>query len=734
MSIIYENIEFDPNILFNFSYNYDNLKLLLEKFQKNQKMIINRLNELDNISNLEPNKKTEIDKLKNENNVEKNVENNNNNINELNQDIMKHTVIQSGVTEISNINSANNNEDLESRIKIIEKKLNKLLTFIPKCPEDKSQTLLNILGDHHNLLSNLSNENNDLKNKYKKLNDEFEEIKVKVNDFNIYDIFKTNGNDSNNSSNLDVNKVLIQNLETKIFKKIGFQDERIKSSEETIIKNSNEIQNLKNNLEQQIRNFNNFKENYENFFKEDENFKNKQKELNKKFINDINLINKELKDKLNNLIKDFNDYKQSTDAYLKEDFNKDLIKSNANNPSEEKVSNKELKKLKDYLTKKINELEKEILTLSEKTNLNPIKEDIKSIKSSLYNKINSTEFYELHEQFLKISNSFDNLKDREEMDSDEIRKIKDEMRNMGKKYEQIMQNIYRLTKPEQSNDKIINKIINERLENYVQLNTFNDFSKDINKDNERIRRELDAFKQNVYDLQDEVKDKATEKELKSLEEYLITLLDENKTLSSKLYANRIDTNKNFKTLEINIKHILEDINSKMNKDNDSWILAKRPVNGYTCASCEAYLGDLKDRTSENWTNHNPLSLKDYEKFDKTNRIGNGFSRILNLINLKIENKKEKEDNNNILINNSTNKDYCETDDNKGTAIKKKQFVNTMQESSTKDPVNSTKQTLPPINKTEDNILYQSIDNTSIINENGPKVTRIYRKNKNIPKS
>jgi hypothetical protein len=361
MSIIYENIEFDPNILFNFSYNYDNLKLLLEKFQKNQKMIINRLNELDNISNLDPNKKTENDKLKNENNVEKNVENNN--INELNKDLMKHKVIQSGVTEISYINS-NNNEDLESRIKTIEKKLNKLLTFIPKCPEDKSQTLLNILGDHHNLLSNLSNENNDLKNKYKKLNDEFEEIKVKVNDFNIYDIFKTNGNDSNNSSNLDVNKVLIQNLETKIFKKIGFQDERIKSSEETIIKTSKEIQNLKNNLEQQIRNLNNFKDNYENFFKEDEEFKNKQKELNKKFINDINLINKELKDKLNNLIKDFNDYKQSTDAYLKEDFNKDLIKSNANNPSEEKVSNKELKKLKDYLTKKINELEKEILTLS----------------------------------------------------------------------------------------------------------------------------------------------------------------------------------------------------------------------------------------------------------------------------------------------------------------------------------------------------------------------------------
>ena len=731
MSMIYENIDYDPNILFNFSYNYDNLKLLLGKFQRNQKMIINRLNELDNNSYIQPNNNKETYKLNIENNVENNVEKN---TIQLNNDLMKHKVVQSGVSEISIINSTNNNDDLEGRIKTIEKKLNKLLTFIPKCPEDKSKTLLNILEDHQNLLLNLSNENNDLKNKYKNLNNEFEEIKVKVADFNIYDIFKTGGNESDNSSNLDVNKVILQNLENKMFKKMGFQDERIKSSEETIIKNSNEIQNLKNNLEQQIRSLNNFKENYENYLKEDEDFKNKQKEINKKFTNDINLINNEFKDKLNNLIKDFKDFKQSTDAYLKEDFNKDIEKINTNNPSEEKVSNKELKKLKDLLIKKTNELEKQILTLSEKTNLSPIKEDIQAIKSSLFNKINSTEFYELHEQFLKISNSFDNLKDREDMDTDEIRKIKEEMRNMGKKYEQVMQNIYRLTKPEQPNEKLINNLINERLENYVQLNTFNDFSKDINKDYERMRRELDAFKQSVYDLQDEVKEKATEKELKSLEEYLITLLDENKNLSSKLYANRIDTNKNFKTLELNIKHILEEFNTKMNKEADTWILAKKPVNGYTCASCEAYLGDLKDRTTENWTNHNPLSIKEYEKFDKTNRIGNGFSRILNLINLKIENKKEKEDNH-ILINKSTNKEYCETEfDNNGTAIKKKQSVNKMQESSTKEQINSTKQTLPPINKTEDNILYQSIDNNTILNENGPKVTRIYRKNKNIPKS
>ena len=242
--MIYENTDYDPNILFNFSYNYDNLKLLLGKFQRNQKMIINRLNELDNNSYIPPNNNKETYKLNIENNVENNVEKN---TIQLNNDLMKHKVVQSGVSEISIINSTNNNDDLEGRIKTIEKKLNKLLTFIPKCPEDKSKTLLNILEDHQNLLLNLSNENNDLKNKYKNLNNEFEEIKVKVADFNIYDIFKTGGNESDNSSNLDVNKVIIQNLENKMFKKMGFQDERIKSSEETIIKNSKKMKILKIN-------------------------------------------------------------------------------------------------------------------------------------------------------------------------------------------------------------------------------------------------------------------------------------------------------------------------------------------------------------------------------------------------------------------------------------------------------------------------------------------------------
>ena len=31
---------------------------------------------------------------------------------------------------------------------------------------------------------------------------------------------------------------------------------------------------------------------------------------------------------------------------------------------------------------------------------------------------------------------------------------------------------------------------------------------------------------------------------------------------------------------------------------DNWLIAKKPVNGYSCASCEGYIGELNDKTTD----------------------------------------------------------------------------------------------------------------------------------------
>ena len=108
--------------------------------------------------------------------------------------------------------------------------------------------------------------------------------------------------------------------------------------------------------------------------------------------------------------------------------------------------------------------------------------------------------------------------------------------------------------------------------------------------------------------------------------------------------------KNLKFLEIQIK-TLYDSNPNMIKEGDNWLLAKKPMNNYLCASCEAYIGDLKN--NEDVVTWNKLTKKN----EKRNyRIGHGFSTMLKMLNADILKKIEKENNSNnhSMINNSSN--------------------------------------------------------------------------------
>jgi hypothetical protein len=46
-------------------------------------------------------------------------------------------------------------------------------------------------------------------------------------------------------------------------------------------------------------------------------------------------------------------------------------------------------------------------------------------------------------------------------------------------------------------------------------------------------------------------------------------------------------------LDTQIKQII-DVYIKKNEKGDNWLLAKKPLGGYSCASCERYLGDLQE--------------------------------------------------------------------------------------------------------------------------------------------
>jgi len=97
---------------------------------------------------------------------------------------------------------------------------------------------------------------------------------------------------------------------------------------------------------------------------------------------------------------------------------------------------------------------------------------------------------------------------------------------------------------------------------------------------------------------------------------------------------------------------------KNREPGDNCMLASKPITGYRCASCETYIGDLKNNTQ--YLPWNKFRIQDM--VIKPYRVGNGFSYFLQNINLdnspKNNNIEEVESiinlkNNYNTLNNST---------------------------------------------------------------------------------
>lgn len=140
--------------------------------------------------------------------------------------------------------------------------------------------------------------------------------------------------------------------------------------------------------------------------------------------------------------------------------------------------------------------------------------------------------------------------------------------------------------------------------NYVENSLFSDFQTTMLTEMDSLKRFAEELKRYVDDLIEANKSKADEKDIKNLEEYLNSRVEETKLSLSKKFADKNDTTKSIKYLDTQLKYIIDTYLKKQEK-GDNWLIAKKPVGGYTCASCESYLGKLQDSTSQhvNWNKY-----------------------------------------------------------------------------------------------------------------------------------
>ena len=686
--------------------------------QKQSPTIVN----MQNFSNTENNqittpkspKKKEIDVDNNINNI--NIAETNQN---QNQNIPQESVQNSQTDEIL--------KKIVKRLKLLESKIDQLQQ---NESASKSQAMFaekankSRLENRINLLNNKIEQLEDDKNKMK---EEMSKIKEKSEDFNVYDLFKNNTGDSN----FDAAKGLIMNLENKIYKKFGLYDLRFKKDEEDIFKNKNDIKNMNNLInglkeicDKNTKDINDLRDNNET----------KYTEINK-FINEISNQIKDMGNKINayassnnennnpaiignnNINNDeINRFKEKIEelenkfAELNENFGIYKLSDNKNSKDLNAMNSDQLRLIKD-ISSRTSELEKQMKIILSQLNITEVYERLVSLEKDLNKKGSKYEVSELKEKVMTLEENEKDLSFKVDQMQQFIEKIRTDMQQIIRKIEFLSGQLNRINNENADMDKGKGPIID--INKLVDMNLFNEKQKEINKKFDKVRLSFEEVARNIDDILQKLSHVPSDKDFSQFQSIIRTMIDELKLGLNKKYAERNETNKSIKFLETQIKTIQESFQKKMD-GADNWLLAKKPLNNYVCASCESIIKGELDKKSEfvPWNKYPNREEKSY-------RYGHGFSRMLQLIN---EDKKRE----------IKEKDSMSEGGSDSEPILKLPKLNRLHINSGKLKINNA------MSDEENNVPYDkngpNNDQDPILTEERPKIMKIFKRSKNVSNS
>ena len=546
------------------------------------------------------------------------------------------------------------------KIKLLESKIDKLQQNESVA---KSQSISQEKSNKSRLESRinlLNNKIDQLEDDQKKMKEDISKIKEKTDDFNVYDLFKGNSGDTN----IDAAKGLIMNLENKIYKKLGLYDLKFKKDEEDIFQNKNDIKNMNNLLNglkdicaKNTKDINDLKENNENKYVEINKFiseiNNKIKDIDTKMNTNVpsnngniiqnkdNANNKENTSNNNPVVmstNDNNDFNQINEK-IKELENKiselseelELLKSsNDKDSKEEKAINPEQLKLIKDISTRTNELEKHMKIILSELNIKEVYERLDALEKDLNKKGNKFEISELKEKLLTLEENEKDLNFKMDQMQQFNEKIRGDMQQIIKKIEYLSGQINRISNETVDSDKNKGPIFD--VNKFVDLYLFNEKQKEINKKFDKIRLSFEEVARNIDDIIQKLSHVPSDKDFSQFQSIIRTMIDDLKLGLNKKYAEKTETSKSIKFLETQIKTVQESFQKKI-EGADNWLLAKKPLNNYVCASCESIIKGELGKKSEfvPWNKYPNREEKSY-------RYGHGFSRMLQLIN---EDKKRE---------------------------------------------------------------------------------------------
>ena len=227
-----------------------------------------------------------------------------------------------------------------------------------------------------------------------------------------------------------------------------------------------------------------------------------------------------------------------------------------------------------------------------------------------------------------MTNSLNNQLDDHLNDS----RDRDNISNIMRKMETISGNITKLLDFKKiTEDKEKRKAVVDNSK-YVKPETFNEGMNNLKKMIENYKKEFQEIRFDIASVREnDLLSKASLKDLKGLEDAIFEKMEKLKDIIKENFVEKNMLVKNLKYLEFQTKHLIEE-NKKVEKA-DNWLLARKTINPHLCASCEAYIGDLKPVTNSNFIGWNRFPQKvEVDTGKKIFKINGGFSRMMNLVN------------------------------------------------------------------------------------------------------
>ena len=455
---------------------------------------------------------------------------------------------------------------------------------------------------------------------------------------------ETDDNKNNIIDNIKIENLPIIKILTK---KIENNETKNNEYDEDLIKIKNEIQNINSTIDLNKNKYNEFvKESYSNI-----------NELKMKNSNDIDSLKNYILENSYSIKKELNENIEQNSKKLKdmitelsENNNNSGPNTNTNYIAAAKVNNEKLShmnmELKNYINKSTSDTEKYLKSIINNLGIDNIKKELNNLHEELNDKLSKPDLDYVDLKLTEFETKLNNQDVKIEMARKDVSICNDSCTKTVKMVEYLSGQVVQAYQPdlEQAHREEMAKKLNSA--NAKDLESFlkrNEFDKEIQNIYKKIEQTLEVESENykfIQHIESRLKLFATQKELSHMEQCIMNLIEELKNELMRKFMEKSEISKNFKTIEMQIKNIYETCpNLSHIKEGDNWLLAKKPMNNYLCASCESYLGDLKNKNI--YLPWNKISSQDSKKY----RMGNGFSRMLQLVNFDLMRNAEKINNN-----------------------------------------------------------------------------------------